>query len=378
MTSATATATSDIAVTGAELVVSNLEKEFTANGKLVRAVNDVSFTVNPGEFFTLLGPSGCGKTTTLRIIAGLETLTGGTVSIDGRVLSGPGQRIPPEKRGLGMVFQQYAVWPHMTVFQNLAFPMKVGTTKYSKTEIRDRVEEMLEIVQLSEAIHRPATQLSGGQQQRLALARALVTRPNLLLLDEPLSNLDARLRDRMRMELKRIQKLAGVTAIYVTHDQAEALSMSDRVAVMSGGEVAHQGTPREIYERPANPFVAKFVGSTTLLEAELVEKLSDGKVVVRTPIGVLEATNEGHDLNVGDATQVSVRPENITVSPAKKNDSGLIGKVTELVFLGEMVHCTVEIGQGTLVVRAHPWNELVVGGTVRVDVPARGCVVVAG
>ncbi len=367
-----------IAVAGAELAVSNLEKEFTANGKLVRAVNDVSFTVRPGEFFTLLGPSGCGKTTTLRIIAGLETLTGGTVSIDGRTLSGPNQRIPPEKRGLGMVFQQYAVWPHMTVFKNLAFPMHVSTTKYSRAEIRDRVEEMLEIVQLSEAIHRPATQLSGGQQQRLALARALVTRPNLLLLDEPLSNLDARLRDRMRMELKRIQKLAGVTAIYVTHDQAEALSMSDRVAVMQGGQVAHEGTPREIYEKPANPFVAKFVGSTTLLEAELVENLDEGKVVVRTPIGVLEATNEGHALSVGDPTQVSVRPENVTLSPARPDDSGLIGTVKELVFLGEMVHCTVEVGQGTLVVRAHPWDELAVGGSVRVDIPARGCVVVAG
>ncbi|MGB4136567.1 MAG: ABC transporter ATP-binding protein [Microbacterium sp.] len=369
----------DGTTTGAELNVTGLEKIFTTGGREVRAVDGVSYTVRPGEFFTLLGPSGCGKTTSLRIVAGLEHLTGGTVAIDGRTLSSPTLRVPPEKRELGMVFQQYAVWPHMSVFKNLAFPMQISPTRYTRAQISDRVEEMLDIVQLSEAIHRPATQLSGGQQQRLALARALVCRPKLLLLDEPLSNLDARLRDRMRMELKRIQKQAGVTAIYVTHDQAEALSMSDRVAVMHRGVVAQEGTPREIYESPANPFVAKFVGNTTLLDAEVLALAEEGRqATVRTSLGVLTASNDGHELAVGDRMQVSIRPENITLSAAQPGDEGLIGTVRQLVYLGDMLHGVVEAGQGSLTVRVHPWDAVVLDGTVRIDIPARACVIVAG
>jgi iron(III) transport system ATP-binding protein len=367
----------DLKLHGAELRVDGLVKTFTANKKEVHAVNDVSFTVEEGEFYTLLGPSGCGKTTTLRSIAGLEVPTAGSISIDGNVVADDDSFVPPEARALGMVYQHYAVWPHMTVFKNVAFPMKVAKTKYTKQQISDRVEEMLAVVQLEEEIHRPATQLSGGQQQRLALARALVDKPNLLLLDEPLSNLDARLRDRMRLELKHIQQRLGVTAIYVTHDQAEALSMSSKVAVLDGGVVVQEGTPRDIYERPANKFVANFVGNTNLLDADVLE-VGDGTVKVLSPIGVIEATNKGHQVAVGDTVPVSIRPENVGLSTRRPEGMAIEGTIKEVVFLGDNVHCVVNADNGTLLVKTHPWETLQTDDTVYLDLPRRACVVIAG
>jgi iron(III) transport system ATP-binding protein len=232
----------------------------------VRAVDDVSFDVRPGEMFTLLGPSGCGKTTTLRSIAGLEDPDRGRITVDGTVFfdGARGVRVAPESRGLGMVFQSYAIWPHMTVFRNVSLPLAVlpRRRRPRTAAIRERVDRALAVTGLAEYADRSATKLSGGQQQRLALARALVVEPRVMLLDEPLSNLDATLRESMRFELKRLQRELGLTALYVTHDQTEALSMSSRIAVLQDGEVRQLGRPREVYERPESRFVADFIGVT--------------------------------------------------------------------------------------------------------------------
>src|SRR5499425_2281255 len=241
--------------------VENLEVYFGA----VPAVRGVSFTVIHGEQLTLLGPSGCGKTTTLRSIAGLEKPIAGEIEVAGRLVysSDKGIFVAPNKRNFGMVFQSYAIWPHMNVFQNVAIPLEVR--KVDSKQMRERVMRVLTAVQLDHLVDREATKLSGGQQQRLALARALVMEPQLLLLDEPLSNLDAKLRDRMRTELKRLQRELNLTTIYVTHDQSEALALSHEIAVMNEGFVVQVGTPREIYETPKNQFVADFVGSTNFI-----------------------------------------------------------------------------------------------------------------
>src|ERR671919_1872380 len=237
-------------------------------GEVVRAAQNVTFSVPDGQLFTLLGPSGCGKTTTLRSIAGLERPRQGEIAVSDRVVysSSRGVFVAPNRRGFGMVFQSYAIWPHMNVFENTAFPLEVGDRKYSRKEIRDKVMRVLTAVQLDHLADREATKLSGGQQQRLALARALVMEPSLLLLDEPLSNLDAKLRERMRFELKRLQRELGLTTIYVTHDQSEALALSHEIAVMHEGKIIQIGKPRDIYEKPQNSFVADFVGSTNFLD----------------------------------------------------------------------------------------------------------------
>src|SRR5438552_8042097 len=226
-------------------------------GEIVRAAQDVTFTVPEGKLFTLLGPSGCGKTTTLRSIAGLERPRVGEIAVNDRIVysSAKGVFVTPNWRGFGMVFQSYAIWPHMTVFENAAFPLQVGDKRRSRQEIRDKVTRVLTAVQLEHLADREATKLSGGQQQRLALARALVMEPALLLLDEPLSNLDAKLRERMRFELKRLQRELKITTVYVTHDQSEALALSHEIGVMNQGRIQQIGRPRDIYDNPANPFV---------------------------------------------------------------------------------------------------------------------------
>ncbi|HEY8289887.1 MAG TPA: ABC transporter ATP-binding protein [Acetobacteraceae bacterium] len=320
-------------------------------------VRDVSFELPTGTFFTLLGPSGCGKTTTLRCIAGLERPDSGRIAVGDRVLFDQELRfgVPMNQRGIGMVFQSYAIWPHMTVFENIAFPLRVAKDRrHGREEIRKLVDEALRTVGLVGYGERPATRLSGGQQQRVALARALVHRPQLLLLDEPLSNLDAALREEMRVELRRLQQQIGVTTIYVTHDQNEALAMSDRIAVMEGGRIVQMDEPREIYFRPASGFVASFIGSSNLLTGVCPAGARAGEVAaVRLPDNstiqcLFAAAHAG-----GGTVSVSVRPEAIALLAADaaplNGENRLRGTVTAASFQGSNVR--YDIRSGDLVVR---------------------------
>src|SRR3954471_9114070 len=326
-------------------------------GQAIRAANNVSFDVPPGKLFTLLGPSGCGKTTTLRSIAGLERPLLGEISVGDDVVysSARGVFIPPNQRGLGMVFQSYAIWPHMTVFENAAFPLRVGRKRLSRQEIDQRVERVLQTVDLQEMTQREATKLSGGQQQRLALARALVMEPRLLLLDEPLSNLDAKLRDAMRFELKRLQRELRITTVYVTHDQSEALALSHKIAVMSEGHIQQIGTPREIYDRPINKFVADFVGTTNFIEGTVAANGSgENAYLVQTEIGPIQSIAVDA-LRVGDRVVLSIRLEDLELSERKPDCANLLqGTVHQKVFLGDNLEFQVKFGERVLQARVHP------------------------
>src|SRR5499427_5591596 len=323
------------------LRVEGLTKIFdNSTDQIAGGIRDASFTLEPGTFFTLLGPSGCGKTTTLRCVAGLETPDEGTIAVDGRVLFDAAAKlnVPVEQRSVGMVFQSYAIWPHMTVAENVAFPFTVSRQRrYSKAEIAEGVRRALAIVDLAGFEQRPATRLSGGQQQRVALARAVVHEPRLLLLDEPLSNLDAQLRDEMRSELKRLQSKIGITTVYVTHDQSEALALSDRIAVIDRGTITQIGSPQDIYFRPANPFVARFVGATNLLTGRLLGS-ANGKASVEVLSGrqIQCVVPQG----IGDpaSVAVSIRPESIRLlargGAAAAGENCLSGRVSAVTFLG--------------------------------------------
>jgi iron(III) transport system ATP-binding protein len=380
------------------LVVDDLVKTFdgaarrkrSADDTRVLAVDGVSFDVKDGELFTLLGPSGCGKTTTLRSIAGLERPDGGHIELGGRVLFDGRRKIntPANSRRLGMVFQSYAIWPHMSVFDNAAFPITVlpRGKRPSRTELRDRVMRVLEVTDLAPMADRAATKLSGGQQQRLALARALVGEPDLMLLDEPLSNLDAKLREAMRFELKRLQRELGLTAIYVTHDQAEALAMSSRIAVISEGKIVQVGKPREIYERPASEFVATFVGVTNLLRGTVAAvDPADGSCRVDTPDLSIWGIMTGTPLRVGDDAMVSIRPECVQIDPRADDGRGdattgarneFSGEVSTRAFLGDSVDHMVAVGKQEIRNRSNPAQSIAPGSQVilRVD-PARVAVV---
>ncbi len=293
----------------AALDVTDLRKQFAIGRP---AVDGVSFAVPAGEIVVLLGPSGCGKTTTLRCVAGLEHATSGEISIGGRVVSSPGRGIlvPPRLRDLGMVFQSYAVWPHMTVRQNVIYPLK--HRNIARADAARKVDEVLQLVGLSEYADRPVVALSGGQMQRVALARSIVYRPQLLLLDEPLSNLDAKLRLRLREDLRVILKQTGMTALYVTHDQAEAVVLGDRIGVMRDGKLLQMGTPDQIYNRPADLFVAGFTGATNELAGVLVGRSGEFGVIDfgdgRRGEAVLL-----HALDLGDKVRIALRPENIAL-----------------------------------------------------------------
>src|SRR4051794_8820014 len=296
------------------LRVEGLTKVFdNSTDQIAGGIREANFTLEPGTFFTLLGPSGCGKTTTLRCIAGLETPDAGVIAVESRTLFDAKARVnvPVEQRSVGMVFQSYAIWPHMTVAENVAFPFTVSKTrKYSRTEITEGVKRALAIVDLDGFQQRPSTRLSGGQQQRVALARAIVHEPRLLLLDEPLSNLDAQLRDEMRGELKRLQSKIGITTVYVTHDQSEALALSDRIAVLNEGRIVQIGSPHDIYFRPANPFVARFVGATNLLTGRLVGA-ANGRGKVEVLSGRQIECLLPQTIDDASAVSVSIRPERI-------------------------------------------------------------------
>ncbi len=347
-------------------------------GEIVKAAQDVNFTVPEGKLFTLLGPSGCGKTTTLRSIAGLEKPRVGEIAVNDRIVysSAKGVFVTPNRRGFGMVFQSYAIWPHMNVFQNAAFPLEVGAKGYSRQEIRDKVMRGLTAVQLEHLADREATKLSGGQQQRLALARALVMEPQLLLLDEPLSNLDAKLRHHLRFELKRLQRELKITTVYVTHDQSEALALSHEIAVMNEGRIQQIGTPREIYERPGSAFVADFVGSTNFLDGSVLgPDAVDTHYRVRTEIGDLTVLAT-ESFKADDKVLVSVRPEDVELSPGKpqRSDNVWEGVVDQKVFLGEVVDLQVKLGQRMLFSRQHPSLRSKVGETIYVQLDPEKCV----
>jgi iron(III) transport system ATP-binding protein len=362
------------------LTVRGLNTEYATDDGPVRAARDVAFDVPEGKLFTLLGPSGCGKTTTLRSIAGLERPRSGEITLGGRAIydSGRGVFIAPNERNIGMVFQSYAIWPHMSVFENAAFPLKVGRRRLAGKEMRDRVMRVLSIVAMDALADRPATNLSGGQQQRLALARALVMEPLLLLLDEPMSNLDAKLRERMRFELKRIQRETGVTTVYVTHDQAEALALSHEIAVMNEGRIMQIGSPREIYERPRSRFVADFIGRTNLLEAKVIAADGEEHYRLGTAFGELHGLSVD-PLKAGDAVALSVRPEDIELSETRPGGPNVCaGTVSAKVFLGDTVDFQVAVGDTMLLAAAHPTLRTPVGGPIFLRISSEKCVALAG
>ena len=333
----------------------------------VFAVSDVSFEVKPGELFTLLGPSGCGKTTTLRSIAGLERPDDGKISLERQDLFDAERKVnlPPNQRGLGMVFQSYAIWPHLSVFNNVAFPLQVlpRARRPKKAEIDEVVRRSLETTELGLYADRPATALSGGQQQRLALARAMVMQPRLMLLDEPLSNLDAKLRGSMRIELKRLQREFGLTSIYVTHDQVEALMLSTRIAVMNQGKIEQIGNPREIYLHPATKFVAEFIGTANMFEGVVTES-SAGMTRIDTANGTVWSRSQTA-MAAKSTVLLSVRPECITISTQSVEGAApneWQGVVAAGLFLGDSAEHVISVGDQEIRVKGEA-HELVSRGT---------------
>lgn len=363
------------------LRVDELRKSFGQGKKMgrVHAVDGITFALEEGEFFTLLGPSGCGKTSTLRCIAGLERPDSGQISVGPTVVysSSAGLFVPPNERQLGMVFQSYAIWPHMNVFDNVAFPFRTGRHRVRKSEVQERVDRALETVELGHLSGRFATQLSGGQQQRLALARALVIEPSLLLLDEPLSNLDAKLRESLRFELKRLQREQGITTLYVTHDQTEALAFSNRIAVMRNGAISQLGTPREVYLEPCDPFVADFVGSTNFVKGVLQPLDRDRATgrLIETSAGLVRVARVT-GLSDGDNCIVSVRPEHIEMLAADaapgEQENTWKGTVQTRLFMGEVMDYQILVGDALLRCRSSAFERFSTGEdvTIRLD-PAR-------
>lgn len=364
------------------LVVQDLVKAYAGTGSGQRAVDGVSFAVESGRFFTLLGPSGCGKSTTLRCIAGLETTDAGTIVVGGRTVSShaPKVQVPPNERGLGMVFQSYAIWPHMTVYENVAFPLRAAkrTRGLGRQELKSKVMESLDRVQLAQYADRMASKLSGGQQQRLALSRALVGNPTLLLLDEPLSNLDAALREAMRAELRTLQRETGVTTLYVTHDQTEALSMSNRVAVMKDGKIVQAGSPREIYRRPTSAFVATFVGRTNLFDAKVLGPgATSGSMALETEIGIVEAVCPD-GVGAGEQVSLSIRPEDLRLHTERPDRPNVFdAAIQRRMYLGDAVEYHLQVGARKLDTRQHGDVFIRRRQAVMVEFPVAHCVVLS-
>jgi iron(III) transport system ATP-binding protein len=350
----------DRARNGQDLVIDDLLKRFKSHDRGtgdVYAVNHLSLRIKEGQFVTLLGPSGCGKTTTLNCIAGLEEPDGGRITVGDAVLTDVARRVvlPPERRNLGMVFQSYALWPHMTVYDNLAFGLRLK--KVGQTEIRRRIGEVLELVGLRGLEQRYPFQMSGGQQQRVALARAVVAQPRVLLLDEPLSNLDAKVREQARFWLRDFQKRLGITAVYVTHDQAEALAISDMVAVLASGNLLQYAPPKEIYERPASRFVADFIGQTSLLKG-VVDETAAGALRVRLANTglVLTSTVAAQKFSPGDTVLLAVRSERITFRPQTEGDNVVGARIKSFVYVGSAYEYLLETREGEI--RADAPDEL--------------------
>jgi iron(III) transport system ATP-binding protein len=353
----------------------SLDKTFRSSDRTVHVINNVTQAIPDGSFFTLLGPSGCGKTTTLRVIAGLERHDSGSVWFGDRLISCPEKRIftPTSNRDIGMVFQSYAIWPHMDVYHNVAYPLTTRRHRLSPDEIRKRVSDAIELVGLGPLLRSPSTALSGGQQQRVALARALVAQPQVLLLDEPLSNLDALLRERMRAELMQLQRKIRVTSVYVTHDRAEALSMSDYIAVMNGGCIEMAGTPEEVYKRPTTEFVAQFLGHCNFLPATVRERRSAGSGIAETPFGSV-TTDMLAMPEVGSAIKLLLRPEDlVTVTEASIPGNLVIrAKAANTMYFGEHHESDAVVGDMVLRFKANG-VPIVDGGELNLSLRAPRC-----
>jgi iron(III) transport system ATP-binding protein len=353
-----------------------LEKYFGEDKERVHVLKGVSLNIPEGSLYTFLGPSGCGKTTTLRCVAGLERPDGGRITIDGRTVYASGERVyvQTNKRPIGMVFQSYAIWPHMTVAENVGYPLTIQ--RRPKAEIKKRVMDVLKVVGLDGLEDRPAPKLSGGQQQRVAFARALVNEPKVMLLDEPLSNLDAKLRVQMRSEIKALQRRTSITTIFVTHDQAEALAISDQIAVMHGGVLIEIGSPHQLYTRPKRRFTATFLGLTNLIEGKVLDV--DGS----SRPGKLETKNKGilsfipaTPLKKDQAAVISIRPENIPLHKERpaNMDNVLEGTVKEAIFMGDAYQCKVAVGDDLIAVHTHPFNAVSPGDKVYLHLDPGSC-----
>jgi iron(III) transport system ATP-binding protein len=347
--------------------IRGLRKWFDSRHGRVEALRGIDLEVAEKEFCVLLGPSGCGKTTTLRSVAGLERPDAGELEIAGSLVNSPakGVYVPTEKRDIGMVFQSYAIWPHMNVFQNVSFPLIKGRKKIPKVQIAEKVRNALKLVQLEGLEDRPATDLSGGQQQRVAMARAMVTEPKILLMDEPLSNLDARLREQMRIELRKITKAAGVTTLYVTHDQAEALSLGDKVCVMHNGEIIQMAPPHDVYAKPADVFVAQFVGEMNFISGKIA-----GNGQVESPLGTISAPIP-KGLSTGASVTLAIRPEHVKVTAAPSyGPAATVGRIASKNYLGDSALLEIEVQGVTLMAKLAGDSELCVGASALVEIPA--------
>jgi iron(III) transport system ATP-binding protein len=363
------------------LTVRDLQKDFVADKASVRAVDGVGFNIRPGEFYTLLGPSGCGKTTTLQCIAGLEMPDAGEITLGDKLVFSRSANIvvPAHRRDIGMVFQSYAIWPHMTVFENVAFPLLHGRRRVSRSSVNDRVMKTLQLVQLAGLENRPAPFLSGGQQQRVALARAVVDEPKVLLLDEPLSNLDAKLREEMRFELRDLVLRLHTTTLYVTHDQIEALSMSDRIAVMSNGKIVQEGTPREIYLTPKDRFVADFLGKSNFLEGRVLEVFTGSKRgKVDTIVGPLDCVVT-LAVKPGDSVLLGFRPAALRVvdDGCGGKTNAFRGEISSTSFAGDFLECQVRVENQQLRALLDPYREFKVGDMISLHIPAERLATVA-
>lgn len=348
--------------------IKGLDKFFDSDRGLVRAVQNINLEIVENDFVVLLGPSGCGKTTTLRCVAGLERPNGGSIEIAGSMVDSAdnGKFIPPEQRDIGMVFQSYAVWPHLNVYQNVALPLTDGSRRVPKDQVSERVMESLKLVQLDGLDSRPVTDLSGGQQQRVALARAIVTKPQVLLMDEPLSNLDARLREEMRIELKKIATTAGVTTLYVTHDQGEALSLGDKICVMNEGKILQMGKPEDVYAKPPNLFVAEFVGEMNFFKGTV-----SGKDTVLSPLGKRKYEFD-KSYTEGQNVTLAVRPQHLELCPLSENVStNPQGKISTKTYLGDSVLFEVQLEETSIVVKASGETQLTEGQQVEVLLPKK-------
>ncbi|HBN96637.1 MAG TPA: ABC transporter ATP-binding protein [Firmicutes bacterium] len=354
--------------------VRNLVKTFVSKDETVTALDNVTLTTPPNRILTLLGPSGCGKTTLLRCIAGLESPDSGEILIGDEVVWSKEKAIslPPERRGLGMVFQSYAIWPHMTVFGNVAYPLQMR--KVPKPEVEKQVKKILSLVQLDGYENRPATNLSGGQQQRVALARALVAEPKVILFDEPLSNLDAKLRESTRKELREFLSELAISAIYVTHDQVEALTISDDIAVMRKGIVVERGTPQDIYLRSNNRFVVDFIGRANFLEATIKSYQSANRCTVTSPLGDI-ICNAPEGLETGTSVTIYTRPESFTVVPPESSplDNEFEATVTNILFAGEAHEVEFTIGKATVLAKMEFDVPLNKGDKVRLYIDPEWC-----